>query len=81
MQEEDLAAIEIKVCLVTVKTNLGSSSIKIVVGVVVLITSIIKIVKELIVFIKYKAFKLKIFRVAITITKRVRKSIEVIRQQ
>ena len=48
---------------------------------VVLVTSTIKIVKELIVFIKYKAFKLKIFRVAITITKRVRKSIEVIRQQ
>ena len=64
-----------------VKVNLNSSSTEIVIGVVVLITSTIKIIGELIVFIKYKASKLEVFRVAVTITKRVRKSIKVIRQQ
>ena len=50
-------------------------------GVVVLITNTIKIVEELIVFIGYKASKLKVFRVTITVTKRVRKSVKIIRQQ
>jgi hypothetical protein len=45
--------------------------------VVILITSAIKIIEELIVFIGYKASKLEVFRV--TITRRVRKSIKVIR--
>ena len=44
---------------------------------VILITSTIKIIEELIVFIGYKASKLEVFRVAIT--RRVRKSIKVIR--
>ena len=60
-----------------VKANLGSSLTKIVIGVVALITSAIKIIEELIVFIGYKASKLEVFRV--TITRRVRKSIKVIR--
>ena len=50
-----------------------------VVRVVTFITSTIEIVKELIVFIKYKVFKLEVFRVVIT--GKVRKSIKVIRQQ
>ena len=44
---------------------------------VVLITSAIKIIEELIVFIGYKASKLEVFRV--TITRKVGKSIKVIR--
>jgi hypothetical protein len=47
--------------------------------VVVFIASAIKIIKELVVFIRYKASKLEVFRVAIA--GKVRKSIEVIRQQ
>ena len=50
---------------------------KIVIGVVALIAGAIKIIEELIVFIGYKASKLEVFRV--TITRRVRKSIKVIR--
>ena len=66
-----------------VKADLGSSSTKIVVGVVVFITSTIKIVEELVVFIGYKASKLKVFRVTITITiaRRVRKGVKIMRQQ
>ena len=60
-----------------VKANLGSSLAKIVIGVVALITSTIKIIEELIVFIGYKASKLEVF--GVTITRRVRKSIKVIR--
>ena len=60
-----------------VKANLGSSLTKIVIGVVILITSAIKIIEELIVFIGYKASKLEVFRV--TVARRVRKSIKVIR--
>ena len=63
-----------------VKANLGSNSTKIIIGVVALITSTIKIVKELIVFIKYKASKLEVFGVTITITKRVGKGIKIIKQ-
>jgi hypothetical protein len=64
---------------VAVKANLGSSLTKIVVGVNILIASAIKIVEELIVFIGYKASNLEVFRVAIT--KRVRASTKIIRQQ
>ena len=63
-----------------VKANLGSNSTEIVVGVVALITSTIKIVEELIVFIEYKVSKLEVFKVAVTITKRVGKSIKIVRQ-
>ena len=62
-----------------VKANLGSSSTEIVIGVVTFVTNAIKIIEELIVFIKYKASKLETFRV--TVAKRVGKSIKVIRQQ
>ena len=63
-----------------VKADLGNNSTEIVIGIVILITSTIKIVKELIVFIGYKVSKLKIFGVTITVAKRVRKSVEVIKQ-
>ena len=64
-----------------VKANLGSNSTEIVVGVVALITSTIKIVEELIVFIEYKVSKLEVFKVTITVAKRVGKGIKIIRQQ
>jgi hypothetical protein len=51
---------------VAVKADLGNSSTKIVIGVVVFITSTIKIIEEFIVFIGYKASKLEVFRVTIT---------------
>ena len=81
MQEENLVAIEIKICLVAVKANLGSSLTKIVIGVVTFIISAIKIIKELIVFIRYKASKLKVFGVtiAVAVTKKVRKGVKIIR--
>jgi hypothetical protein len=60
-----------------VKADLGSGSTEIVIGVVVLITSAIKIVKELIVFIGYKVSNLEAFGVAIT--KKVGINIKVIR--
>ena len=63
-----------------VKADLGNSSTKMVIGVVALITSTIKIIEELIVFIGYKASELKVFKVAITVTKRVGKGIKIIRQ-
>jgi hypothetical protein len=65
---------------VAVKANLGSSSTEIVVEVVALITSAIEIIKELIVFIGYKASKLKVFRVAVTVSKRVKKSVRIVGQ-
>ena len=56
-----------------------------VIGVIVLIISAIKIIKELVVFMGYKASKLEVFRVAVTvavtITRRIEKSVKVIRQQ
>ena len=58
---------------------IASSLTKIVIGVVALVASAIKIIKELVVFIGYKASKLEVFRV--TVTRRVGKSIKVIRQQ
>ena len=64
-----------------VKADLNSSSTEIVVGVVVFIINTIKIIEELIVFIGYKASKLEVFKVVIAVTKRVKKSVEVIRQQ
>ena len=66
-----------------VKANLGNSLTKMVIGVVALITSTIKIMEELVVFIGYKASKLKVFGViiAIAVIKRVRKGIKIIRQQ
>jgi hypothetical protein len=64
---------------VAVKADLGSNLTKIVVGVVVLITSAIEIVKKLVVFIGYKVSNLEVFRVAIT--KRVGINVKVIRQQ
>ena len=76
MQEENLATIEIKVYLVAIKANLGSSSTEIIIGVVTLVTNAIKIIEELIVLIRYKASKLKVFRVTIA-----RKIGESVRQQ
>ena len=68
-----------------VKADLNSSSTEIVVGVVVLIASTIEIIKELVVFIGYKASELEIFGVVVAITiavaGRVRKGIEIIGQQ
>ena len=81
MQEEDLAAIEIEVCLIAVEANLGGGLTKIVIGVVVFIISAIKIIEEFIVFIGYKASKLEVFGVTVAITKKVRKSIKIIGQQ
>ena len=80
-----LQGIEIKVYPIAVKVNLGSGSTEIVIGVVTLIANTIEIIEELIVFIGYKASKLEVFKVtiavAVTVAKRVRKSIEVVGQQ
>ena len=68
-----------------VKANLDNSLTEIVIKVVIFITNTIKIIEELIVFIGYKASKLEVFKVtiavAVTVAKRVRKSIEVVGQQ
>ena len=77
IQKENLAAIKIKGYLVAVKANLGSNLTKMVIGVIIFIISAIEIIKELIMFIRYKAFKLKIF--GVVITGKVRKSVKVIR--
>ena len=63
--------------VVEVVALVASSLTKIVIGVVALIASAIKIIEKLIVFIGYKASKLEVF--GVTITRRVRKSIKVIR--
>ena len=81
IQKEDLVAIEIKVCLVAVKTNLGGSLTKMVIEVITLVTSAIEIIKELIIFIGYKASELKIFGVAVAAAGRVGKSIKIVKQQ
>jgi hypothetical protein len=78
MQKEDLTAIEIKSYPVAVKADLGGGLAKIVIGVVAFVTSAIKIVKELIVFIRYKASKLEVFRV--TVAGKVKKSVKVVGQ-
>ena len=62
-----------------VKADLGGGLAKIVVGVIAFVISAIKIIKELIVFIRYKASKLEVF--GVTITEKVKKSVKVIRQQ
>ena len=62
-----------------VKANLGSSLAKMVIGVVIFVANAIEIVKEFIIFIRYKASKLEVFRV--TVTGKVKKSIKVVRQQ
>ena len=64
-----------------VEADLDNNSTKIIIGVVALVTSTIKIVEEFIVFVKYKVSELEVFKVAVAVTKRVRKSIKVIRQQ
>ena len=83
MQEENLAVIEIKVCPVAVKANLGNSLTEMVVGVVALVISTIEIMEELVVFIKYKASELEVFgvtiTVAITVAKRVGKGVKIIK--
>ena len=80
IQKEDLAAVKIKNYLVAVKANLSGGLTKIVVKIIIFIINAIEIAEELIVFIGYKVSKLKVFGVAITITKRVRKGIKIIRQ-
>ena len=60
-----------------VEADLNSGSTEMVIGVIVLIISAIKIIKELVVFIKYKASKLEIF--GVVITKKVGKSVKVVR--
>ena len=50
-----------------------------VIGVVILITSAIKIIEELVIFIGYKASKLKVFGVAVAVAKRVRKGVEIVK--
>ena len=77
MQEENLAAVEIKVYLVVVKADLSGSLTKIVIKVVIFVAGAIKIIEELVVFIGYKASKLEVFRV--TVAKRVGKSVKVVR--
>jgi hypothetical protein len=64
---------------VAVKADLSGGSTEIVVGVVVLITSAIKIIKELVVFIGCKASDLEVFGVAIA--ERVGINVEVVGQQ
>ena len=64
-----------------VKVDLGNSSTEIVIRVVILITNTIKIMEELIVFIGYKVSELKVFKIIVTVAKRVGKSIKVIKQQ
>ena len=65
-----------------VKANLGNSSTEIVIGVVTLVASTIKIIEEFVVFIRYKASKLEVFRVtiAVAVAERVRKGVEIIKQ-
>ena len=59
-----------------VKADLGNGLTEMVVRVVIFITSAIEIIKELIVFIRYKASKLEVFRV--TVTGKIGKSIKVV---
>ena len=59
-----------------VKANLGGGSTEIVVGVVVFVIGAIKIIEELIVFIRYKASELEVF--GVIVAKKIRKSVEVV---
>ena len=71
-----------------VEADLSSSLTEIVIEVVTLIISAIKIIEELVVFIRYKASKLEVFgvtiaitiAVAVAVTGRVGKGIEIIKQ-
>ena len=54
---------------------------KIVIGVVILITNAIEIVKELVVFIQYKVSKLEVFRLEVSKVAIVKKIEESVRQQ
>ena len=56
-----------------VEANLGSGSTEMVIGVVILVVNTIEIIEELVVFIGYKVSKLKVFKVAIAIARRVRR--------
>ena len=76
MQKENLVTVKIEVCLVTVKANLGGGLTKMVVGVVVFVTGAIEIIKELVVFMGYKASKLKMF--GVTVAEKVGKSVKVV---
>ena len=78
IQKEDLAAVKIKNYPVAVKANLSGGLTKIVVKIIIFIINAIEIAEELIIFIKYKASELEVF--GVTITKKVGKSVEVIRQ-
>ena len=75
-----MAAVKIKGYLVAVKADLSSGLAKMVIEVVMFITSAIEIIEELIVFIGYKMSKLKIFRVTITVTRRGGKSVKIVGQ-
>ena len=59
-----------------VKANLGGGLTEMVIEVVIFVISAIEIVEEFIVFIRYKVFKLEVFRVVIA--GKVRKSVEVV---
>ena len=63
-----------------VEADLGSSLTEMVIEVVTLVASAIEIIEELIVFIGYKASKLEVFRVTIAVTKKVGKSVNIIKQ-
>ena len=71
VQEENLAAVEIKARLVAVEANLGGGLTKVLVGVVALIAGAIKVgykvVEELIVFIQYKVSELKVSGVTVIV--------------
>ena len=60
-----------------VKADLGGGLAEMVIGVIIFVTGAIEIVKELIMFIRYKASKLEVFKVAIT--GKVGKSIKVVK--
>jgi hypothetical protein len=62
---------------VAVEADLGSGLTEIVIGVVVFVTSAIKIMEELVVFIGYKVSDLEVFKVAIT--EKVGVSVEIIK--
>ena len=79
MQMENLAAVEIKVCPVVVKTDLGGSLTEMIVEAVTLVTGAIKIVEELVVFVGYKASKSEVF--GVTVAERVGESVKLVRQQ
>ena len=73
-----MVTVEIKVCLVAIKTDLSGSLTEMVIGVVALVASAIKIVEELVVLIKYKVSELEVFRV--TIAERVKESVKLVGQ-